>query len=391
MPASATPILDFELPIPRRRSRWKQILMGVAVGVVLGVATPYFVHLPSMGLLNNLLLWFGTFFAAIIIHELGHLLSGLIVGFRFQAISIGLIWFGYEYGKLRFRIRRVASISGAASVTIDRVRRVRRRFLFFVVGGPAANLMTGSVAALLMAKFGSQNSIRIVFLSLFAFVSILLSLVNVVPFRAGAFWSDGARILALLRSRDRGRRILASLALGLQYRQGIAPDEIKSTWLRAAASASDGSIDELNGCLRTFLYFSAREEEALAAQYLERCLCLANQAGRTVHDVISLEAAIFTAWFRRDAVNARRWFGALKSFRQLPKLMQTQWEIAIACADSKFEEALKLLESTIASVNKLPATPVREGLLKGFARWAGQIRDRQAAEHSFATAQHSAN
>ena len=51
--------------------------------------------------------YLACFALAVIVHEIGHLLSGWMVGFRFSSITIGPIALRLEYGRLRTGIRWV--------------------------------------------------------------------------------------------------------------------------------------------------------------------------------------------------------------------------------------------------------------------------------------------
>ena len=89
---------------------------------------------------------------AVIVHEVGHLLAGWMVGFRFSSITIGPMAVRLEYGRLRAGFRRVLPAAGHAGMHIDRIRRLRRRLLRFIAGGPLANLLTAALAGSWLAS-----------------------------------------------------------------------------------------------------------------------------------------------------------------------------------------------------------------------------------------------
>jgi hypothetical protein len=85
-----------------------------------------------------------SFVLTVIVHEVGHLLGGWIVGFRFSFISIGPFSLKLEYGKIKLRVVRAMPAAGYAGMHVDRVRRLRRRLLFFTIAGPLTNLLSAA-------------------------------------------------------------------------------------------------------------------------------------------------------------------------------------------------------------------------------------------------------
>ena len=79
---------------------------------------------------------------AILVHEAGHLLAGRLTGFHFNAIRVLWLSLSFEYGKLKLHFRREMSEAGYASIQIDRIYRLRRRLMFFIAGGVAANILS---------------------------------------------------------------------------------------------------------------------------------------------------------------------------------------------------------------------------------------------------------
>ena len=141
---AATPILDLEVPLPTRKVGVRSRVVGFLIGVVGGLGVMVFLHdsgAPPAGLMTFLL----ALALVVVVHELGHLIAGWAVGFHFNAVQIGWLFLGFEYGKLTFATKR-RSLLGYASVQIDRIRQLRLRLLIFSTGGERAK-STGWQAA----------------------------------------------------------------------------------------------------------------------------------------------------------------------------------------------------------------------------------------------------
>jgi Zn-dependent protease len=379
--ASTTPILDSGIPAKRKSMSLAAIAFGLVTGVpsaaVLIAASnrASATHNPAADFM--LVNYFLALLLAVVAHELGHLAAGWMVGFHFNSITIGPFSLHMEYGRMKLRIRRTMPAGGYAGMQIDRVSRLRRRLLIFSVGGPLANLLSAAITWVFLAYTPVNGTWLSAFADLFGMISLILGVANLLPFRLGVLYPDGARIWMLWFSRAKARRWLCNAGLGVQGRAGKRPRELRGSWLRAATAVRDDSVDEF--AANWLVYFAAtdRKDQPLAACHLERCLELVGSLGPSLRDLVALEATVFTAWFRRDAALAEKWRERIKRPKAIPQLMQLRAEIAFDCAYNEFTSALRRLESALAIVDKLPPTPVRKRLRDGLTEWRDEIRERQ--------------
>jgi hypothetical protein len=319
-----------------------------------------------------------SFVLTVVVHEVGHLLAGWIVGFRFSYISVGPLSLKVEYGRLKLRLQRAMPAAGYAGMHLDRVRRLRRRLLFFTVAGPLANLLSATGAAILLDYFLSASKSWLYFpTQVFLGISLFIGLVNLVPFRLGMLYTDGARIAMLLSSRPRARRWICIMALANQNQRGVRSKHLRRTWLEAASSLSDGSVDDFAGNWMAYASANDRKEASLAALHLERCLALVNLLGPTTQDLVALEAAVFTAWFRKDAVTAQKWREQVRKFKAIPELPRIRADVALLCARVEYDQALIAWQRGFAFIEALPVSAVQKKLKDGWLEWQTEIRERQ--------------
>src|SRR6267378_2524807 len=106
-PSSDTPILDRIVPVTLpAHSNGKSQLAGVVLGAVIGVgivffsvtaelgflpglARPFFHHLAGLRAVGFLAVAVLCLYPGIAIHEMGHLIFGLLAGLRFNMVSFG--------------------------------------------------------------------------------------------------------------------------------------------------------------------------------------------------------------------------------------------------------------------------------------------------------------
>jgi hypothetical protein len=370
-----TPILDSGVLPPRRR---KNAVLGFVFGMLIGALFVLVIIKASnsesqtnIAAVSYLL----VFTLAVLIHELGHLVAGWIVGFHFNMIALGPVVFGFEYGKLKIRLVLGTGMLGYAGVQIDRVVRLRHRFLLFIVGGPAANLISAAVAVGLV-KYLFLNSWMVPVLVGFVYISLLIGVVGVLP-----LWpksrSDGSRIWMLLTSREKTRRLLAAMALVNQTRLGTPLKAWKKTWMNATTSVRDESFDEFTANWIAFCAASSRKDLPKVTAHLERCLGLAYMLPDSKRDEIAREAGIYAAWFRNDAVAAEKWIGQMKYPKQTTKMLQLRLQVVLDCARKDFARAFEGMKEGAEFIESLPETPYRTLLKESWKEWEGDLKEKQ--------------
>ncbi len=250
--------------------------------------------------------------------------------------------------------------------------------LIFVIGGPAANLMSAAaIVVLVRYVFPSSADTWVApFAAGFAYFSLFLALVSLLPLLPNSR-SDGARIWMLLTSYNRTRRLISALALASQTRRGVPLKFWKKSWLRTVASIRDASFDEFTANWIAFLAASSRKEAPEAAAHLERCLELAHALSIVKRDELAREAAIFTAWFRCDVVGAEKWLAQMKHPKQTTRIMQLRMRVALDSARADYESAFSGLHEGAVFIDALPETPFKVMLKESWQEWEGEIQGRK--------------
>jgi hypothetical protein len=376
----ATPILDSGILPARSENAFADSMIGVLWGLCGGVIVA---RVGAQANRNSsvgyaLLGFVAMSILAISVHELGHIAAGWLVGFRFRFISIGPLSLGLEHGMVRVRIRLERGALGYAGIRVDRVLRLRRRLLIFIAAGPAANLLSiPSTVFVVNYAFPRLGDTWLATLAVeFVVVSLLLAIIGLVPFGSSPR-TDGARIATLLGSKDGARRWMSSCAVTVQLNNGTRPREWKSTWLRAATSLHDGSADEF---LANFLAYTSANDRKVApeaALHLERCLELASTQWPSTRDLLAQEAAVFTAWFRRDAAVAEKWASQIGKPKLMSRLLQIRLSVALDTAKSDFQRAREELQVGLAFVERLPVSAAQGRLREGWIEWQEEIEERQ--------------
>ena len=159
-------------------------------------------RLPFARGAESLIQWVVVILAAVFIHESAHALFGIALGMRLRAFFIGPFQFRVHEGRWKFDFRptQILAFSGAAGLIPVNPDQSRWDEVAMIAAGPLSNLITGAVAAAM--AYSALDHVWWPFweyFALFATVSLVGGIVNLIPFRPESLYSDGARILQLFR------------------------------------------------------------------------------------------------------------------------------------------------------------------------------------------------
>ena len=150
---------------------------------------------------SDFLIWAAQLQVAILlcvnIHEFGHVLAGWASHMKLRSLEIGPFRLAHKRGKWKFEL--VASLGGMTGMAPTRLTNVRGCSAFFALGGPVASLVLAgaSCIAALTAKGHFWEPSWAIF-SMMASIASVDFVVNLVPQKPEAHYSDGARIYQLV-------------------------------------------------------------------------------------------------------------------------------------------------------------------------------------------------
>lgn len=152
-------------------------------------------------------------FITLAVHELGHLLTGLAQGFRFELYVIGLLGIKRENGRIKIYFNKDFGMMGgiAATVPVQQSPTNRNKFARMVIAGPLASLLFG-IIGFLLTVYSTSGAAR-GFWVVAAASSLGLVLATTLPSKSGIFFTDRARFQRLISKGKAGAVEEAMLSL----------------------------------------------------------------------------------------------------------------------------------------------------------------------------------
>jgi hypothetical protein len=244
-----------------------------------------------------------AYYLMITVHELGHVVVGLCLGFRLRSLRIGPLLFTPP---LRVSLYRGpgAIVNGVAELIPVVTDNFPRRGVAMVLGGPVANFLAALVVLLLPFPITAFSGFFIAF-------SIANGVNDLFPFESRLGVSDGRRIWMLWRQPERGERWLALLHLSGELTDGVLPEALSADFLAKAITVCDASADTVKAYAIAFAAAFHQHKDTEAGQRLETCLAYSGHAPPVLREALMSEAAVYQARRRKRADLAHQWLAGI--------------------------------------------------------------------------------
>jgi hypothetical protein len=380
---TSTPVLDVFRPLPPQS---KENLSAGEYFLASSLVILALVGLPGLRSLIEVAPAFwavsipaAALLSAGLVHEAGHLLAGLIFGFRLTRIRIGALQFGRHASCREPYCGDVLTLGSSVfelRVSDQEDAALRRRLSCLLIGGPLASLLlTGALE--LAAAIAQPPFVAAFGLHLAAVLSTLFAIAALLPDvnRRGSF-SDGARLLMLLKNDGKAERWLSNIQCQIALNLGRHPRDWDQARVSRAATVSDDSRDAYVACWLAYLWAAERQDITCATKYLEGALEALPYSTPKLRDQLFLEAAVFQAWFRDNPSKALFWVYRIRN-NKLTRLQKLRLDIALLWAEGRLFDAWeKLGIHYFAELRELPASPSRILAEESAAEWKRQMESR---------------
>lgn len=231
-----------------------KMIAGFAAGILIGLAfatvavvcfsdttmTEFIAKLTSSRFANIMLAagagMLASIFAVLIlipIHEAGHLVCGLLSGYRFVSFRIFNLTIIKENGRYRIKRYAIAGTGGQCLLTPPDLPLEQIPTGWYNFGGTLANIVAVGIAVPFL--FLTSNPLLIEVLSIYILAGVFLILVNGVPMKLGGAGNDGYNLLRLRKNLISKRGFIDALRANALIQNGIRPKDMPDRWFEVPA------------------------------------------------------------------------------------------------------------------------------------------------------------
>ncbi|MBR3333308.1 MAG: M50 family metallopeptidase [Clostridia bacterium] len=223
----------------KSNGQWLAIILFMLIGAACGVLIlMYLEQVKKDGtgkneyILSFLLMFVGVYaamFIQIILHEAGHLIFGLMTGYRFCSFRIfNLMWVRAEE-HIRFRKLNIAGTGGQCLMIHPDLKDGKMPVMLYNFGGAIVNLIT-AVICVGLSFLCPVRSLAWTILMIFAVIGLAFALMNGLPVKMGPVNNDGKNALDLSRSREATRAFWIQMKVNEQISKGIRVKDMPDEW-----------------------------------------------------------------------------------------------------------------------------------------------------------------
>jgi hypothetical protein len=328
-----------------KNKKWQQFF-GVAFGGVLGGISgvlmveyldkmgdnmPYHQQMLSLGWI--LLAMYFAIFVHIIIHEAGHLVFGLLSGYKFSSFRIMSFMWLKEDGKLKLKRLSLAGTGGQCLMTPPDIKDGKIPLVLYNLGGSIINVIAG---ILFLGLYMIWPDVAFLSALLFAFsiMGFMTALLNGVPMRMGTIDNDGYNAFALSKNPEAVEAFWVQLKVAEQSSKGVRIKDMPAEWFAMPSEdAMKNSMVAARGvlaCNRLMDEGKFEQADALMAHLLEMDCGIVGLH----HDLLMCDR-IFVELIgqnRREAIEdmltkAQKKF--MKAMKRYPSVLRTEYALAL--------------------------------------------------------------
>ena len=331
----------------KNKTSWQQYI-GMAFFVLMGAACGFLMmrHIDSFAaekpLREEILSLVGLFlgmYAAIlvqlIIHEAGHLVFGLLSGYKFSSFRIFSFMWVKDDGKIRLRQLSIAGTGGQCLMAPPDMVDGRIPVVLYNLGGSLMNIIAGVVGIGLFFAFSGVPFLSTVML-IFSVIGFIIAIMNGVPMRLGTVDNDGYNAFALTRNREAMRSFWVQMKVNEQIAEGVRLKDMPDEWFAVPSDeAMENSMVAVMGvfaCNRMMDEKRFEEADRLMAHMLEIDIGMVGlHRSLMICDRMYIELITENRKEILDGMLGKEQKKFMKSMKSFPSVLRTEYVYALLC------------------------------------------------------------
>jgi hypothetical protein len=204
----------------------------------------------------------------LLIHELGHVIMGLLQGFRFELLVVGLLGIKREEEKIKIYLNKNFGYYGGLGLTVpkDDSSDNLRKFANVILAGPIASIVFAVICFFVVNYLANPYGV-IVFAAGLASFGIFLA--TTIPSRSGMFYTDRKRYQRLIKAGKDQEVELAMLTILGSYAKNQSYKDIKKEVFDVLIIDNDSFVKHYG--LFNLICWQIEHEGAIEDKVKEEC------------------------------------------------------------------------------------------------------------------------
>lgn len=224
-----------------KKGTWLGMICFMLIGMACGIAMVRYIEKAfsedkPLGdiLFMVALLFVGMYvamFIQIAVHEAGHLVCGLLTGYRFSSYRVGSFMWLKEDGKIKLKRFSLAGTGGQCLMIPPDMIDGKVPYVLYNLGGSLTNLILSMLAFVGYLCCEKDSVTAILFLILLV-VGIGFALMNGIPMRLGGVDNDGKNAWVLGKDSEALYSFWVQMKVNEQNARGVRLKDMPEEWFR---------------------------------------------------------------------------------------------------------------------------------------------------------------
>lgn len=231
-------------PAKKKKVVWQQyiamaffMLIGAVCGVLMAAYIDRDVNMDRplweeiVSLIGLLIGMYVAIFIQLIIHEAGHLVFGLVSGYKFSSFRIFSFMWVKENEKIKLKRLTIAGTGGQCLMIPPEMKDGKLPVVLYNLGGSLMNVIAGLIFLGLFFLSQTMSLLSTMALML-AVVGFILAIMNGVPMRMGTVDNDGYNAFSLTRNSEAMQAFWVQMKVNGQIAKGVRLKEMPDEWFQ---------------------------------------------------------------------------------------------------------------------------------------------------------------
>lgn len=291
----------------------------------------------------------------IIIHEGGHLIFGLLTGYRVVSFRIGSLMLYKRQGKLKIAKFSLAGTGGQCLMAPPDIIDGKIPYVLYNLGGVLMNLIVSALCAVILTTM-NPSIIFSCFCTMMIIIGILFAITNGLPISIGEVDNDGRNALSLGKTPEAIKALWLELKINEYITEGLRLKEMPEEWFEMPSEeAMQNSLVATIGVFHCNRLMDEMDLEK-TGQTIEELLAMKTGMPGVYRSLLTLDliycelfgerrARILKRMERKDMVQF------MKAMKNFPTVLRTQYAYALLmeCDVQKAQKIKKQFEKMAKS------------------------------------------
>ena len=344
-----------------KKKKIGQILIPVCfvlIGAVCGILFMKYLDRPEtagtsgggkiLAILGALVSMCAALILQIIIHEAGHLVFGLLTGYRFISFRVYSFMWMKDNDRIRFKRMSIAGTGGQCLMAPPDLKDGKMPVQLYNYGGAIMNLIASAISGGLSLLCPAGSLLR-PFLLMMLVTGIAYALMNGLPLRMSLANNDGRNAWDLARSPEAVRAFWTTMKMNELSARGVCLRDMPEEWFAVPdeEGMKNGITSSLGAVACSRLMEQGRFEEADAL--MERLLSQPNGIPGVLRKMLVCDR-IYVELIREnrpealEALRTKDQLKFMKSMKKYPSVLRTEYAYALL-AEKDPEKAQTVMEA----------------------------------------------